>query len=114
MIIPDEAIEAAARSIYLSVRRTNLDTLPWDTIPEDWQAYYRDSARAALEAAGPFIAAQSLRDAAEELDWVKPEAPCEDAESCCGSGESCDAMRPIRRVVGTSWLRGRADRLTDG
>jgi hypothetical protein len=53
--------------------------------------------------------AGALREAAEELTWVRPKvSPCGDTESCCGSVESCDAMRLSVRVVGADWLRARA------
>ena len=56
--------------------------------------------------------AEALREAAEDL---APRAlrtePCAEAESCCGSTGSCDAVRPIGRLVGPGWLRDRADRI---
>ena len=67
---------------------------------------------AALSAAGFGLVAdakaEALEEAAKDLDWVKPEAACEDAEACCGSAASCDVMRPSSYVVGPDWLRKRA------
>lgn len=56
--------------------------------------------------------AEALREAADELTWVRPEkSPCREPEACCGSEASCDAMQPSTSVVGPSWLRARADRI---
>lgn len=53
--------------------------------------------------------AGALREAADELTWVRPEvSPCGDTDSCCGSVESCDAMQPSLPVVSATWLQNRA------
>ena len=66
--IPDAALEAAARNMF-DLREIGLDQSPteWDELPEPWQDEWRDGARAAIEAAAPYIAAQALRDAADEV-----------------------------------------------
>jgi hypothetical protein len=70
------------------------------------------AADAAVDADRARIQAETLRDYAEELDWVRPEkCPCEHPEDCCGSEQSCDAMQPVTRAVGTGSLRARADSL---
>lgn len=93
MSIPNEAIEAAA------------DAMQQYAITEDRDGY----AKAAVEAAAPFLRAQALEDAADAITWVKPEkSPCESFEACCGSEASCDAMRPSAYAVGGDWLRARA------
>ena len=53
MNIPDKAVEAAARAHLTS---------PWETYSKGDQEYHLDVARASLEAAAPFIAAQALDD----------------------------------------------------
>ena len=70
--IPDAAMEAAARNMFY-LRATEPDeSVPcrdtdWDSLPDSWQEEWRDGARAALAAAAPYIAAQALRDAADEV-----------------------------------------------
>ena len=61
--IPDAAVEAAARNMF-DLRVTEPDQSPteWDELPEPWQDEWRDGARAAIEAAAPYIAAQALRE----------------------------------------------------
>lgn len=69
------------------------------------------AADAAWAAAYP----EALRDAAERLDWVKPDVcPCDHPEACCGSEEACDAMQPSVRVIGASDLRRWADESGSG
>lgn len=55
----DAAVEAAARAIHAAC-------YPGPPECEQWQDFLPD-ARAAVEAAAPIIAAQALRDAADEL-----------------------------------------------
>lgn len=57
--VTDEAVEAAARALD---ENFNPDRYPV------MAAMFSDYARTALDAAAPFIAAQALRDAADELD----------------------------------------------
>ena len=66
--IPDAAVEAVARNMF-DLREIGLDQSPteWDELPEPWQDKWRDGARAAIEAAAPYIAARELRDAADEI-----------------------------------------------
>jgi hypothetical protein len=44
----DPLVEAACAAHW-----NHLATRPWDAIPEDWKAPYRECMRAALEAIGP-------------------------------------------------------------
>jgi hypothetical protein len=70
------------------------------------------AADAAVDADRASIQAETLRDYANELDWVRPEkCPCANPESCCGSEQSCDAMQPVTHIVGAINLRARADRI---
>ena len=46
-------------------------TSPWETYSKGDQEYHLDVARASLEAAAPFIAAQALRDALDEVDTMR-------------------------------------------
>lgn len=68
MNIPDaEAIEAAARALYVSEWGANAN---WEINKADDKAYWRMQARAALSAAAPFIAAQAKDEAlAEVAEW---------------------------------------------
>jgi hypothetical protein len=70
------------------------------------------AADAAVDADRASIQAETLREFANELDWVRPEkCPCTNPESCCGSEQSCDAMQPVTHIVGAINLRARADRI---
>jgi hypothetical protein len=76
MSIPDKAVEAAANAVK------DAQNVPFSGTKQ------RTIARAALEAAAPLIAAQALRDAAEEV------------------------IIPGTSSVVAAWLNTRADRLT--
>lgn len=52
-VIPDEAVEAAARAAYDNVEQYNA----WEAEPESVRELYLKDARRLLEAAAPFIAA---------------------------------------------------------
>jgi hypothetical protein len=108
--IPDEAVAAAIKAMEAVTPQTAVDHSDW------LKKHGRHALLAgAIAAAAPHIQAQALREAAAELVWVRPEvSPCGDTEACCGSVESCDAMRPSVRVVGEDWLRARADRIEKG
>ena len=42
----------------------------------------------------------------ERLTWKRPDVcPCVNPEECCGSEESCDAMRPMTRIVSADTIR---------
>jgi hypothetical protein len=66
-MIPEEAIEAAAKALY----RYGDYAAGWDELAgtdgEEIRQSYLARSRTALAAAGPFIAAQVLRDAATEI-----------------------------------------------
>jgi hypothetical protein len=74
-MIPQEAIEAAAKAQYEN------DGLAWDDgMVPDWeceddslQESYRAAANAAIEAAAPFIRAQALEVAADEFSSRLPD-----------------------------------------
>ena len=83
MNIPDKAVEAAARDLYetepLALVNEATETMaakPWEWLSEDFRAHKMQQARATLEAAAPFIAAQALRDAAEDLAQKLHEPGC--------------------------------------
>jgi len=59
-MIPDEAVEVAAREI---VRR--VVGRAWDSILPSRQDWYKTQARAAIEGVAPHIAAQALREASD-------------------------------------------------
>jgi len=60
-VIPAEAVEAAAKAIY----GLGVPDWHWDERDKELQDLYREDARAALEAAAPYIRAQAIEDAAE-------------------------------------------------
>jgi len=62
-VIPDEAIEAAARNIYESTTDESWDAAGVDDVAETMQLTLN-----ALESAAPYIRAQALKEAAAELD----------------------------------------------
>lgn len=63
-VISDEAVEAAARVSHA----LRWPDAPWDAMNDRARTYVRKNARAALEAAAPFIRAQALEEAADALD----------------------------------------------
>lgn len=80
------------------------------TSKEERQAEYRAHVAAAL---APLLAAErakALREAADELKPRSRGEACDNAEDCCGSAASCDAVRPLKRMATEAWLRDRADR----
>lgn len=62
-MIPDEAVEAAAKGIAAENMKK-----PWETMSEGVKETFRADAKAALEAAAPFLRAQALEDAATEFE----------------------------------------------
>jgi hypothetical protein len=52
-MIPDAAIEAAARAVYQHVNRVHFEHGGWDAVAPKWQANYRREAKLVLEAAAP-------------------------------------------------------------
>jgi len=72
MIIPEAAVEAAARALYPEVREEwRVPPDPWESIPEDDDAKIEAIAlaRIALEAAAPHLFAPALA-LADEMDNV--------------------------------------------
>ena len=67
-MIPDEAVEAAAKVL------APVPTV-WEGLPDEFRAEYRDIARAVLESAAPFIAAQALREAVDAFPLETITAP---------------------------------------
>lgn len=68
-MIPDEAVEAAARGIAL----LNLSSKPWGAIGEEVKNTFRDDARAALAAATPFMLAEAWdRCVGSDTPWINP------------------------------------------
>lgn len=64
-MISDEAVEAAAEAAHLS----KLTGVRWDDIPQ-WKKVDRLSeARAALEAAAPYVAAEAWDEGRESVDF---------------------------------------------
>ena len=97
MNIPEEAIEAAAQAMFAEEQCDRLQKLH---VEENWQGRlnggdrneYRAFARAALEAAAPFIAAQALRDTADAWsDWDALSAPEDWLRTRAADLESPDA-----------------------
>jgi len=70
--IPAEAVEAAARAIYAAEEYPRLYEHSWDT--------YREKARAALEAAAPYLMAPRVVTTQDELDALPLNTIILDAE----------------------------------
>jgi len=94
MTVAPDAVEAAARALYdlapWAVSNFGVEAYTWESIGTDNQADYLDQARAALAAAAPLIAQQTLFDAADALLQIR--------------GSSGD--KPFLAV--TEWLTARA------
>lgn len=65
-MIPEEAIEAVAKLNFEASYRLYRE-IGWDELEEDHRAGWLKEARDQCEAAAPFIRAQALMDAADEL-----------------------------------------------
>ncbi|MFE7630684.1 hypothetical protein [Kocuria sp. NPDC057446] len=65
-----DAVEAAARAQY--ERAAHPAAPPWEDCAESDRAVYRHAVRPHVEAAAPFIAARSLRDAATAFATIRP------------------------------------------
>jgi uncharacterized protein with gpF-like domain len=61
--VNDKAVEAAANAMVIA----SPDLSGWDDLNQAEIDWYMRDAREALEAAAPYIQAQALRDAAEDL-----------------------------------------------
>lgn len=62
-----EMIEKVAIATYEEMQRPNWHAPLWDEIDEPGQERFLNAARAALRSVAPLIAAQTLRDAVNEL-----------------------------------------------
>jgi hypothetical protein len=71
MTVPDEAVEAAARGLATHKWPTAIGV--WESFGQGMKDDFRDQARAALEAAAPFIAAQALSEAADKFHARLPD-----------------------------------------
>lgn len=68
MTITDEAVEAAAEVVYQRQHAEhNFPMGDWTSLESQYREPWITDARAALEAAGPHIRAQALRDAAKDV-----------------------------------------------
>ena len=70
-MIPAEAVEAAGRGLARHKWPTAIGV--WESFGQGMQDDFRDQARAALEAAAPYIRAQALEDAAQAGADPSPE-----------------------------------------
>jgi hypothetical protein len=103
------AVEAAAQAIWDQRPMMRLDggaPMPFESLRGDgpYHDRYMGLARAALSAAAPYLAAQTLRDAANALDL-----PGSTATGYYSSNDEAgyrEAERDTER-----WLRDRADRI---
>ena len=68
-LITDEMVETAADAQW----RYEWPRREFRHVPDDLQDYYRDSARVALEAVAPLIAAKVLNDTADEFSARLPD-----------------------------------------
>jgi hypothetical protein len=78
-VIPAEAVEAAAKAAYIHhSNEPGFDAeAAWNDMActDDWEReQWESNARAALEAAAPYLMAQALRDAADAVTRETPGA----------------------------------------
>jgi len=74
-VIPDEAVEAAARAIHRQARvDSNTGAGPWHLATDSYRLGYWRLARYALEAAAPLVVARALNDAAAMLEQAARDA----------------------------------------
>jgi hypothetical protein len=79
-VIPDEAVEAAAKAIYATEAQPIYDEYkeeftghkPWEWLLDKSRESYRDKARAALEAAAPHLLADCWDRAVEAKENMAP------------------------------------------
>lgn len=120
MTISDEAVEAAARAMAILKDEDGcfLEVDAWNAL-EEWEreahpenypgadiedcAYWLEKARAALEAAAPFIRAGALEDVADLLDQPYTLWHGDGGVTVAGPPNS-----PHRTTKLTAWLRARA------
>ena len=74
-MIPDEAVEAAARAAAKDEEASN-----WDDEPQYYRNGWLNRMQVALEAAAPYIRAQALEDAADRI--IGPSEHLRDAATC--------------------------------
>jgi len=124
---PAEAVEAAARAAGMYGRVAQDGLTPEQQFEQDWQdEEYREQARAearaALTAAGPIIAAEALREAAQWLaatnyptDW-HTDARVPDAlwEAFVDVVHEGDDGRELPREEVADWLAEEAGRIARG
>lgn len=88
MNISDEAVEAAAKALARHKWPTAIGV--WESFGQGMQDDFRDQARAALEAAAPYIAAQAWDEGAK----AESETGCELATPCGECAWCRGAMAP--------------------
>jgi hypothetical protein len=93
--LPQGAVEAAAEADY---------GMGWDTASESTKKVFLDDARLTLAAAYPYLAAQTLRDAADDLDLPGSTATGYYSSNDESGYREAEAYADI-------WLRDRADRI---
>jgi len=106
----DEQVEKAARAGFEFDERVRVEfghqeePLSFDDLPGWGQQTHREKARAVLVAVGPMIAAQALRDAAEDMD-----AEYEARTAKVGSYGQMKIRAAL--VTGAGYARKRADQI---
>ncbi len=112
-VVPEEAVEAAARSLYqgqpIYDEEAGVITgyKPWEWMEPEYQVAMLEEARAALEAAAPFIAADAKREALEDA----AEATNRNDEHGLNTHEEVERrgyLQRHNRMSVTRWLRARA------
>ena len=84
-MIPDEAVEAAARGLAVQKWPTAIGV--WDSFGQGMKNDFRDQARAALEAAAPHLMAAILALHSKSIGSYT------DADGCKWTGDYCQHCR---------------------
>ena len=97
MNIPDKAVEAAARAWHDEVERSVVEPgdelVLWDYEDEDVKEHYLTTARANVEAAAPFIAAQAVRAASSLIVFRREMAKRHDQDLSAELGAVKNELR---------------------
>lgn len=103
-MIPQQAVNAVAKYNF----EVSYHEIPWADLPDDIKAGWLEEAQAQCKAAAPYLRAQALEDAADELaaqrDATNHEPTPEDGESVRDHNDG----RFLGKTVTIRLLRARA------
>jgi hypothetical protein len=107
MNVPNEAVDAVARSLH-SFEDHRED---WDNSHSDEREYYLNQARTILNVAGPIIARQTLQDAALDAEGIISRGDVAEVAAPvpgeCGRNEAV-YNRDVLYEEPAAWIRERA------